>query len=57
MMLMLVVETSNKIYMRDITTIERNWLTELAYALANYPTDHRPHYYEITEKKHYLERY
>jgi hypothetical protein len=26
-----VVETSNKTFMRDVTTIERDWLTELAY--------------------------
>lgn len=26
-----VVETSNKTFMRDVTTIEREWLTELAY--------------------------
>jgi hypothetical protein len=25
-----VVETSNKTFMRDVTTIERDWLTELA---------------------------
>jgi len=29
--LMTVVETSNKTFMRDVTTIERDWLTELAY--------------------------
>jgi hypothetical protein len=29
-MLIEVVETSNKTFMRDVTTIEREWLTELA---------------------------
>lgn len=29
-MLTIVVETSNKTFMRDVTTIEREWLTELA---------------------------
>ena len=30
LMLIAVVETSNKTFMRDVTTIEREWLTELA---------------------------
>ena len=32
-----VVETSNKTFMRDVTTIERDWLTELAYAATLIP--------------------
>jgi Oligonucleotide/oligosaccharide-binding (OB)-fold len=33
-----VVETSNKTFMRDVTTIERDWLTELAYATSLNPS-------------------
>jgi len=40
--------------MRDVTTIEREWLTELAQVLLFNRSNFRPHYYEITEKKHYL---
>ena len=38
-----VVETGDKIYIRDLTVIEESWLTEIA-----------PHFYEIRETKRHM---